>query len=87
MYGIVVIKRKSAMRIQPHKPTDIATLKSKAHSEKNAKQRDRYRAVAMALEGFSTEHIMYILSRSRNFVQRWTYFYRDGGIKAISPRL
>jgi len=75
------------MRIQPHTPADIATLKSKARAEKNAKQRDRYRAVAMALEGFSTEHIMYILSRSKNFVQRWAYFYRDGGIKAISPRL
>jgi transposase len=87
MYGIVVLKRKFAMRLQPHTPTDIATLKSKARSEKNAKQRDRYRAVAMAMEGFSTEHIMYILSRSKNFVQRWTYFYRDGGIEAISPRL
>ena len=75
------------MRIQPHTTTDIATLKSKASSEKNAKQRDRYRAVAMALEGFSTEHIMYILARSKNFVQRWTYFYRDGGIEAICPRL
>lgn len=72
------------MHVQSHTPTDIATLKSKARAEKNAKQRDRYRAVAMALEGFSTEHIMYILSRSRNFVQRWTYF---SGIEAISPRL
>jgi transposase len=87
MYGIVVLKRKFAMHVQPHTPTDIATLKSKARAEKNAKQRDRYRAVAMALEGFSTEHIMYILSRSRNFVQRWAYFYRDGGIETISPRL
>lgn len=73
------------MRVEPIAPTDIAVLKSKARGEKNAKQRDRYRAVAMALEGFSTEHIMYTLSRSKNFVQRWTYFYRDGGIEAISP--
>ena len=41
------------MHVQPHTPTDIATLKSKARAERNAKQRDRYRAVAMALEGFS----------------------------------
>ena len=75
------------MHIQPLRPTDIAVLKSKARAEKQAKQRDRYRAVIMALEGFSTEHIMYTLSRSKNFVQRWTYFYRDGGIEAISPRL
>jgi transposase len=75
------------MNVQSHTPTDIAKLKSKARAEKNAKQRDRYRAVAMALDGFSTEHIMYTLSRSKNFVQRWTYFYRDGGIEAICPRL
>lgn len=74
------------MRIQPITSTDIAVLKFKARGEKDAKQRDRYRAVAMALEGFSTEHIMYTLSRSKNFVQRWSYFYRDGGIEAISPR-
>jgi len=75
------------MHVQPVTPADIAVLKMKARVEKKAKQRDRYRAVAMALEGFSTEHIMYTLSRSKNFVQRWTYFYRDGGIEAISPRL
>jgi transposase len=74
------------MNVQPHAPTDIAKLKSKARSEKNAKQHDRYRAVVMALEGVSTEHIMYTLSRSKNFVQRWTYFYRDCGIEAICPR-
>jgi transposase len=74
------------MHVQPHTPTDIAVLKSKARGERNAKQRDRYRAVAMALEGLSTEHIMYTLSRSKNFVQRWTYFYRDGGIEAIIPK-
>jgi len=74
------------MHVQPHTPTDIDALKLKARAEKNAKQRDRYRAVAMALEGFGTKHIMYTLSRSKNFVQRWTYFYRDGGIEAIGPR-
>jgi transposase len=37
----------------------------------------------MALERRTISHIMYVLSRSKNFVQRWTYFYRDGGIEAI----
>jgi transposase len=73
------------MRVQAHSPTDISTLKRKALAAANAKQRDRYRAVAMALEGLSTEQIMYTLGRSKNFVQRWTYFYRDGGIEAIGP--
>jgi transposase len=73
------------MRVEAHSPTDIAVLKRKALVATNAKQRDRYRAVAMALEGLSTEQIMYTLGRSKNFVQRWTYFYRDGGIEAIRP--
>jgi transposase len=73
------------MKVLPRSPVDIVTLKRMTHAETNAKQRDRYRAVAMALERFTTEHIMYTLARSRNFVQRWTYFYRDGGIEAISP--
>ena len=73
------------MNVTPHNSDDIKRLKELAHKHKNAKQRDRYRAVAMALEGHSTNHIMYVLSRSKNFVQRWTYFYRDGGIEAIVP--
>jgi transposase len=73
------------MRVEAHSPTDVSALKRKALAATNAKQRDRYRAVAMALEGLSTAQIMYTLGRSKNFVQRWTYFYRDGGIEAIRP--
>ena len=73
------------MKVIAHNSDDLQKLKGLARSQKNAKQRDRYRAVAMALEGRTTSHIMYVLSRSKNFVQRWTYFYRDGGIKAIVP--
>lgn len=73
------------MKVAPRNQDDIQKLKLLAANQKNAKQRDRYRAVAMALEGRSTSHIMYVLSRSKNFVQRWTYFYRDGGIDAIVP--
>ena len=73
------------MNVTPHNSDDIKRLKQLADKQRNAKQRDRYRAVAMALEGRTIEHIMYVLSRSKNFVQRWTYFYRDGGIEAIVP--
>jgi hypothetical protein len=66
------------MKVIARNSDDIQKLKGLARSQKNAKQRDRYRAVAMALEGRTTSHIMYVLSRSKNFVQRWTYFYRDG---------
>jgi transposase len=73
------------MKVTPHNADDVQKLKELARNQKNAKQRDRYRAVAMALEGRTISHIMYVLSRSKNFVQRWTYFYRDGGIAAIVP--
>ncbi|MEN6384795.1 MAG: winged helix-turn-helix domain-containing protein [Phycisphaerales bacterium] len=73
------------MNVTPHDPDEIKKLKQLAAIQKNAKQRDRYRAVAMALQGHTINHIMYVLSRSKNFVQRWTYLYRDGGIDAIVP--
>lgn len=65
---------------------DLQKLKEKAQFETNSKQRDRYRAVALALDGWETEEIMRKLDRSRNFVQRWNYFYRDGGIEAIAAK-
>ena len=73
------------MHVQPHTSSDIAVLKTKARGEKNAKQRDRYRAVLLALDGQQTQQIMRMLGRSKNFVQRWTYFYRDGGLEALRP--
>lgn len=65
---------------------DLQTLRAKARSEIRAKQRDRYRAVALALEGRKTEEIMDMLGRSKNFVQRWCYAYRDGGSAAIAAK-
>ena len=75
------------MNVSPHYPSDLSQLRQNARKETNAKQRDRYRAVALALEGMKTQQIMKILDRSKNFVQRWTYAYRDGGIEAIVPRV
>lgn len=54
--------------------------------EKNAKQRDRYRAAALAIDGREADAIAEALSRSRRFVQRWAYAYRDGGIDAIAVK-
>jgi transposase len=55
-------------------------------AEKNAKQRDRLRAAALAIDGRETEAIVKVLDRSRRFVQRWAYAYRDGGIEAIKVK-
>lgn len=74
------------MHINEVNKGDLQKLKEKAQAETNAKQRDRYRAVVLALEGWETEDIMCKLDRSKNFVQRWSYFYRDGGIEAIAPK-
>ncbi len=65
---------------------DLQRVKAKARNEANAKQRDRYRAVALALQGRQTKEIMQMLDRSKNFVQRWCYAYRDGGIEAIAAK-
>lgn len=55
-------------------------------AESNAAQRDRYRAVALAIDGRRADEIMTMLERSRAFVQRWVYAYRDGGVSAIAAR-
>ena len=38
------------------------------------------------MDGQPTETIMGTLDRSRNFVQRWVYAYRDGDIDAVAPK-
>ena len=53
---------------------------------KDAEQRDRYRATLLAASGQETSAIMEALSRSRGFVQRWAYAYRDGGIQALQTK-
>jgi transposase len=74
------------MNVNLHHPEDRQKLLSRIRKEANAKQRDRYRAVLLALDGLLTDAIMSILCRSKNFVQRWVYAYRDGGIDAIRPK-
>ena len=73
------------MHISIRQPQDLEQLRDKIRQESNSKQRDRYRAVLLALEGLLTNTIMQMLGRSKNFVQRWSYAYRDGGIEAITP--
>lgn len=74
------------MQITAHHPTDVTTLRRLFQQTSNAKQRDRFRAVLLALEGHTTPQIRTLLARSKNFVQRWNYAYRDGGIAALCPR-
>lgn len=63
---------------------DIQQLRNAVRRERIVAQRDRLRAVLLALEGIETLEIQRMLGRSRGFVQRWAYAYRDGGIEAIA---
>jgi putative transposase len=74
------------MDVKAHCSQDLEDLRQRIRTERNAKQRDRYRAVQLALTGQTTETIRHTLDRSKNFVQRWVYAYRDGGVEAIQPR-
>lgn len=74
------------MNVRVHHPNDLERLSDIIRKEADAKQRDRCRAVLLALEGQTTKAIMTAIDRSRRFVQRWVYVYRDGGIDAIGPK-
>lgn len=73
------------MLISARDPSDSPWLDARIAGEPNAKQRDRYRAVRLALEGKETLEIARIVARSRKFVQAWVYRYRDGGREALLP--
>ena len=59
--------------------------------ESDAMQRDRLRSVLLVLQGRQALEVADAVGRSRRFVQRWAYAYRDGGIEAVcgqpTPRL
>jgi transposase len=74
------------MHIPLHCPEDLTQLQQRSRQERDAKQRDRYRAVLLALEGHDAPTIARTLGRSRAFVQRWAYTYRDQGLTAIAPK-
>jgi transposase len=65
--------------------SDLVWLDERIAREHNAKQRDRYRVVRLALEGAETLAIVQAVARSRKFVQEWVYRYRDRGLDALAP--
>jgi transposase len=74
------------MQITLHRPEDLEQLRQYSRQQPNAKQRDRYRAVLLALEGHEAPTIARMLGRSRRFVQRWVYHYRDHGLEDLGPQ-
>lgn len=74
------------MDIRERAKGDRSELARLMVAQRNAKQRDRFRAAALAIDGLVTEEIVRIVGRSRRFVQRWAYAYRDSGIEAIKVK-
>jgi transposase len=74
------------MHIREREAGDEQTLRRLARAEKDAEQKDRYLVVVHALRGRETGDIQEALARSRGFVQRWAYAYRDGGIGALRDK-
>lgn len=73
------------MQISLRHSEDAGELTRRIRQARDAKQRDRLRAVHLAIQGESTPSIMRQLGRSRGFVQRWCYVYRDHGLDAVAP--
>ena len=71
------------MDIYERQAGDLTQLQQRIRREKDAGQRDRYRVVVLAIAGEQTRAIQTRLDRSRGFVQRWAYAYRDGGVEAL----
>jgi transposase len=74
------------MQIKAHHLEDLEQLRQRSRQQRDAKQRDRCRAVVLALEGHSAPAIAQTLARSRRSVQLWVYAYRDRGLEAIGPK-
>lgn len=74
------------MQIRERTEGDVKSLRSMARHEPRAEQKDRLMAAALAIEQTETSEIQRVLGRSRGFVQRWAYAYRDGGIEALKEK-
>jgi transposase len=74
------------MQIIERTPGELKELRKRARKERSAEQKDRFMVVVLALEGRETLEIQEATARSRGFVQRWCYAYRDGGIEALKDK-
>ncbi len=78
--------KESTINISLRSPDDAHELQHLIRQACDAKQRDRLRAVELAVAGEPTLTIMRMLGRSRGFVQRWCYVYRDHGLDAVKAQ-
>ena len=74
------------MTVTPHAPGDRQSLEDLVRREANAKQRDRYRAVLLAMDDLEGDEVALRLGRSPRFVDEWVGRYRRGGPGALRPK-
>jgi transposase len=74
------------MQVAAHHPEDLEPLRQYSRRQRNGTQRDRYRAVGLALEGREAPAIAQTLVRSRRLVRHWVYQNRDYGLSALGPK-
>lgn len=74
------------MRVKEHEQGDAERLEEMIRTERNAKQRDRYRMVVWSLRGRQKQEIADGLGVAMSTVELWVYRYRDGGLGALRPR-
>lgn len=74
------------MTVTPHDVGDRQSLDDLVRREANAKQRDRYRAVLLAMDDLEGDEIALRLGRSPRFVDEWVGRYRRGGLGALRPK-
>ena len=74
------------MVIAFREPADELRLQQSARQAREAQPRDRYRVALLAAQGLATQAIIDATGRSRGFVQRWAYAYRDGGVEALCAK-
>ena len=74
------------MKVIPNNPDDHQRLKELAAGEKNAMQRDRYRAVLLAVDDLQGDEIAGHIGRSPRFVDQWIARYRSQGLPGLIPK-
>lgn len=72
--------------VMEREPGDLRRLRELMRNECKARQRDRYRMVLFALEGWEKLQIATALGVAKSTVEWWVYRYRDGGVEALRPR-
>jgi transposase len=74
------------MTVTLHDQEDRLTLQRLVKKELNAKQRDRYRAVLLAMDDLEGDEIAQQIDRSPRFVDEWVARYRRSGLEGLKPR-